>query len=178
MQQFDVVYRKNYISSELCDFLVNHYCQWETAKVDKGDVNESSRISQTCWVKDEFWQKAFFAVMQDINQTSFEFDIYAIEALQVTKYAAPGGKYEWHQDSNGYTPHTDDLVRKVSMSIALNEDYEGGEFMYLNSHEQKEVPLKKGDMVVFPSYLLHTVKPVTKGTRYSLVAWASGGPLK
>ena len=32
--------------------------------------------------------------------------------------------------------------------------------------------------IAFPSYVLHEVQPVTKGTRYSLVAWAAGKPFK
>ena len=31
-----------------------------------------------------------------------------------------------------------------------------------------------GTMILFPSYVLHRVSEVTKGTRYSLVGWAHG----
>ena len=31
-------------------------------------------------------------------------------------------------------------------------------------------------MIVFPSFVWHRVKPVTKGLRYSLVAWNLGQP--
>ena len=31
-----------------------------------------------------------------------------------------------------------------------------------------------GAMVLFPSYLLHRITEITKGTRYSLVGWAHG----
>ena len=33
---------------------------------------------------------------------------------------------------------------------------------------------KQGTLVLFPSYTLHEVKPVTKGVRYSLVGWYEG----
>ena len=36
------------------------------------------------------------------------------------------------------------------------------------------VTYEKGDIVIFPSYVLHRVSPVTKGVRHSLVAWANG----
>tara|TARA_R100000329_G_scaffold113215_1_gene92909 strand:- start:600 stop:1136 length:537 start_codon:yes stop_codon:yes gene_type:complete len=51
----------------------------------------------------------------------------------------------------------------------LNDDYEGGEFI-MNG---EKLTLKAGDLLVFPSNFLfpHVVHPVTKGTRYSLVAW-------
>ena len=36
----------------------------------------------------------------------------------------------------------------------------------------------RGSIIIFPSHLWHRVKPVTKGTRYSLVIWALGKPFK
>ena len=41
-----------------------------------------------------------------------------------------------------------------------------------------KIDLNKGDVVVFPSYFLHRVSPVTKGTRYSVVAWAVGNKIR
>ena len=37
----------------------------------------------------------------------------------------------------------------------------------------KEIQLKKGDVLVFPSNFLypHKVEPVTKGLRYSIISW-------
>ena len=36
----------------------------------------------------------------------------------------------------------------------------------------------KGSMVIFPSFVWHRVKPVTKGSRYSLVIWNLGRPFQ
>ena len=36
----------------------------------------------------------------------------------------------------------------------------------------------QGSLVIFPSFVKHRVKPVTKGTRYSLVIWNLGQPYK
>ena len=36
---------------------------------------------------------------------------------------------------------------------------------------------KTGSIIVFPSYMEHTIKPITEGTRYSLVIWFLGPPL-
>ena len=38
--------------------------------------------------------------------------------------------------------------------------------------------LLKGSIIVFPSFVWHRVKPVTKGVRYSLVVWHLGYPFK
>ena len=65
----------------------------------------------------------------------------------------------------------------------MNDDYEGGELEFkiltpMGTEQISTVKGKKGDVIVFPSYLLHRVKPVTKGTRYSVVAWFGGPPFK
>ena len=59
----------------------------------------------------------------------------------------------------------------LSILGVLNEGYEGGEFLFFDHHE---VPLKAGDIMVFPSNFMypHTVKEVTKGERYTFVSWA------
>jgi hypothetical protein len=52
----------------------------------------------------------------------------------------------------------------------LNNDYTGGELVFW---EDSIVPLKEGEIMIFPSNFLypHRVDMVTKGTRYSYVSW-------
>jgi predicted 2-oxoglutarate/Fe(II)-dependent dioxygenase YbiX len=52
----------------------------------------------------------------------------------------------------------------------LNDDFEGGDFLMFDG---KKLNLSAGDIVIFPSNFLypHGVTTVTKGTRYSFVAW-------
>jgi len=54
---------------------------------------------------------------------------------------------------------------------ALNDGYEGGEFWFSGL---QEVTLRAGDIVLFPANFMypHEVKEVTKGERYTFVAWA------
>jgi predicted 2-oxoglutarate/Fe(II)-dependent dioxygenase YbiX len=58
----------------------------------------------------------------------------------------------------------------LSVVGALNDDYEGGEFVMFND---KIIELKQGDILMFPSVFLypHEVKPVTKGIRDTFVSW-------
>ena len=37
-------------------------------------------------------------------------------------------------------------------------------------------PREQGSLVIFPSYAMHSVRPVTKGVRASLVLWLQGRP--
>jgi hypothetical protein len=58
----------------------------------------------------------------------------------------------------------------LSIVGLFNENYQGGEFKILN----KNVKLKTGDVIIFPSNFMypHGVNTITKGVRYSFVAWA------
>jgi PKHD-type hydroxylase len=78
-------------------------------------------------------------------------------------------------------------VRKISVTINLNApgDYEGGNLKFDHGfhtdgeqfHECEEIR-PQGSVIVFPSFLDHTVTPVTSGTRYSLVLWTLGQPFR
>ena len=68
-------------------------------------------------------------------------------------------------------------ARKLSVSVQLNasEEYEGGSFEIDQSGAPNALgPRSKGAMILFPSYVLHRVQPVTGGIRYSLVTWFVG----
>ena len=59
---------------------------------------------------------------------------------------------------------------RLSVSLALNEDYEGGDLFYTDAEgNAQNVSLRKGDAFVFGGDLMHGVRPVRKGVRYSLV---------
>ena len=80
--------------------------------------------------------------------------------------------YDWHIDRRPV--HQGEDEKKLSFSLILNENYEGGELEFKDSKENMSLNLNKGDMVIFPSFLEHRVKPVLNGTRISLVGWMVG----
>jgi predicted 2-oxoglutarate/Fe(II)-dependent dioxygenase YbiX len=58
----------------------------------------------------------------------------------------------------------------LSVLGALNDDFEGGEFVLFND---TSIKLPQGSIIIFPSNFLypHKVDPVKKGTRYTFVSW-------
>ena len=123
---------------------------------------------------------AIWPFMEVANELSGQmFDIERVEDIQVTKYKQ-GCFYEFHTDS--YSSHhfkdSHGKVRKLSMTVQLNDDYEGGEFQVARCCRGKlqieTMEKAKGTVIVFPSSLEHRVKKVTSGERYSLVAWFKG----
>tara|TARA_R100001460_G_scaffold71998_1_gene112693 strand:+ start:701 stop:1246 length:546 start_codon:yes stop_codon:yes gene_type:complete len=91
-----------------------------------------------------------------------------ISQIDLLKYNS-GGKYEVHTDHYSHT------TRHLSIIINLNDNYEGGDLIFTDQKEKeiKRLKLNKGSIVFFPSNFMypHSIQPITKGTRYSIVAW-------
>ena len=116
-------------------------------------------------------------IVLNLNEKFFKFDLFGLnEGFQFTNYKAPSGKYGKHVDRGINTP-----VRKLSISIQLTEpkEYEGGELKLYDGEEEGTIMDKaQGTLIMFPSYVLHEVMPVTKGERNSLVTWVTGKQFK
>ena len=148
------------------------------------------RISDIKWLDNQWVYDLVFPYMTTANkEAGWLFDIKSAETPQLTKYKKEGF-YSWHAD--GRADHLsvydsskgkflDGYVRKLSMSILLNEDFGGGNFQFINVYNGKikiQTPDFKGtgSIIVFPSCIEHRVAPITRGTRYSLVTWFLGPP--
>jgi PKHD-type hydroxylase len=149
----------------------------DTATVFNGD--SLCRKSRTSWLSPADGNEWIFQKLTDtamfLNDRFFKFDLLGFaEGIQFTEYESPGGKYDPHVDSmyNG-------KIRKLSISVQLSDEneYEGGDVI-CNYGNEVVMPRTQGTALAFPSYALHGVKPVTKGTRYSLVAWITGPQFK
>jgi len=105
------------------------------------------------------------------NQQAWKFDITRANQCDYLKY-----------DVNGhYHAHTDTFIdpevkecRKLTVLAFLNDDFEGGRLFIQNGYEKIYPPQKTGTILVFPSFMLHGVEPVTKGIRRSIVTWMVG----
>jgi len=94
---------------------------------------------------------------------------FKVNTLQILKYNV-GGHYKVHSDMGSRTP------RSLSFIYLVNDNYEGGDLIFFSpvSNKQIKIKNKKNTLIVWPSNFLypHGVTPVTKGVRYSVVAWA------
>jgi PKHD-type hydroxylase len=154
---------------------------------------KKKRDSNIVWMNDRWIYKEIQPYVNQANRNAgwnFEWDWS--ESCQFTKYAK-GQYYDWHCDSwdKPYLEEgpTKGKIRKLSVTVSLSDskDYKGGEleFDFRNEDPDKKPNMKKcteilpkGSLVVFPSFVWHRVKPVTKGVRYSLVIWNLGYPFK
>lgn len=117
-------------------------------------------------------ERYVFNMVSTVNAEFFGFDLAMVQNLQHTTYRK-GAFYKTHVDVYWETgEETPVYDRKLSISIQLNDpsQFEGGDLIINN----QVVKLRKGQIVVFPSYVPHEVTKVTKGIRKSLVAWIWG----
>lgn len=137
------------------------------------------RSSRIMWLaedkKFDYLYKELSNVITHVNDHCYKYSLYGFESFQYSEYhAEDSGHYTWHIDNSvrGGQQH----VRKLSFSAGLNDEseYEGGELQFWLGPEPVSYRLKKGQIIVFPSYLLHRVTPVTKGVRKTLVGWSRG----
>lgn len=146
--------------------------------------NQKIRKSNVVWTDEKWIYHVIHPYVHKANeQAGWNFQWDFSESCQFTKYNL-NQYYDWHRDS---LDNNSERVRKLSVTCQLNDpcEYEGGDLEFdqrnynpddrdYNKHIFKCNNLKKGSVVVFPSYMWHRVKPVTKGVRYSLVIWNCG----
>ena len=142
------------------------------------------RNSFIVWLDEPWISQTVFPFVEIANkEAKWDFNLTGAESLQFTKYVGSLNQhYDWHTDSG--KKHAN---RKLSFVIQLSdpETYVGGQFLINteNSKNKKDIGFsetwsKKGTMLFFPSFIKHTVTPVVKGTRYSLVGWCTGPRFK
>ena len=170
----------------------------EEKKLNKDEIKniQRRRNSDLVWLKENWIYKELHPYIHEANKNaSWNFEWNYSESMQFTKYKL-NQYYDWHCDSREkpYDRKGPDngMIRKLSMTCQLTDgsEYEGGElefdFRNYDPHMREEVKhlkqakeiLPKGSIIVFPSFVWHRVKPVTKGVRYSLVMWNLGYPYK
>lgn len=122
----------------------------------------------------DFFFERISKTVQSLNAKNYNFDLAGIfEPFQYLQYdCSILGHYDSHVDSGAMNTPT----RKISIVIQMSDpsEYEGGELQLFTHSEPYSVSKKKGRLVIFPSYMLHRVTPVTKGLRKTIVGWISG----
>ena len=150
--------------------------------VRKSKVSFLEKLShpELNWVFDKF---NYF--ISNLNDAYYNFNLNGYHAFQYTEYDSDySGTYNYHIDMflNGFDEKMAETLmysetRKLSVVLFLSEptSYEGGEFsIKLGETQEMFIEQKKGKLICFPSFLLHKVHPLTKGTRKSIVIWVEG----
>jgi PKHD-type hydroxylase len=145
-------------------------------RLGAGQNDPNIRRSQTVfldkaeygWLYRRLWETAV-----ELNRMFFCVDISDVEGnVQLARYdSSDSGFYDWHTDFGDVAPR-----RKISISVQLSDsgDYDGGDLELLYRGQPAVAERERGTIIAFPSWVLHRVTPVTRGERWSLVAWITG----
>lgn len=109
------------------------------------------------------------------NREGFGFDLTEFgESAQIAHYGAEReGHFDWHSDIGAGVWAA---RRKLTVVVQLSDpvEYAGGVLEIRPDSNVQAMPQAQGTAVVFPSFVLHRVTPVTEGRRWSLTLWAHG----
>lgn len=118
----------------------------------------------------------------------FGFEVHGMkdnDPTYVMRYAT-GDHFTWHVDDGLAEPPLG--TRKLSFSLQLSDpnDYDGGDLEFAtysplvdpDAPPPSQVFRQRGALVVFPSFMLHRISPITRGTRYAMVGWVHGPPFR
>jgi PKHD-type hydroxylase len=140
--------------------------------IRKSDIKWMHPNDRSFWVYERMGKLA-----EQANSELWKFNLSSvIDSIQYTVYYEGGGHYGWHMDIGpGSINH-----RKISCTIQLSDpdEYEGGDFEIWTGGNFKTAERKQGCAILFPSFLMHRITPITKGTRRSLVLWMGGDSYK
>lgn len=109
----------------------------------------------------ELRQRVLRRVVPEIRK-AFQFEVTRMERYIVAAYSQQhGGHFRPHRDNTTRgTAH-----RRFALSINLNDDYDGAELGF-PEFGGRTYRIGSGGAMVFSCSLLHTVKPIRRGTRY------------
>jgi len=165
----------------LCDMILNEYQNddsWQNATIGTGQLKLDKRNCETLGlsfpcniVKNETVRKNLDSEVHFFVSKAMSFYSNKYKVMCETDTGYDLLKYK---EGGFFTQHIDESPinnRTVSLSINLNDDYEGGEFAFFD--REKVIKLEKGDILMFPSNYIypHEIMPILKGTRYSIVTW-------
>jgi len=162
------------------DYVSKHTNKFQKSQVEQEElsVDAKERITDIMWLDEDVDQiNTVYQKVQNLifnlNNSHYKFSISMLEPLQYSQYDSnQGGHYDWHYDTMMRNPGQN--IRKLSFSLGLNSDYEGGELEFFSKKRDIKYKLGLGDFVMFPSFIPHKVHPVTKGIRKTLVGWIHG----
>ncbi|CAB4133681.1 PiuC Uncharacterized iron-regulated protein [uncultured Caudovirales phage] len=124
-------------------------------------------------LKNRWIFERFTGLVNNANERFFKFELSRLESLQYTVYNE-GQYYKEHMDMGYRNPNN--AIRKLSFTLQLTnpDEYEGGDLIIKHGSTPDVARKNRGAITFFPSYIMHEVTPVTRGTRKSIVGWVTG----
>ena len=160
---------KSVLSDEICDIIIEEGLKREQteAGIDEDNKKSKGRSTTVSFLSNKTIDEFIRRYVKNANDGVFR--IEDSEDLQFATYNV-GDFYGWHKDSN----RDNSRILSVTVQLSDPDSYEGGDIQIKDFIAERA----RGTIIVFNSNLLHRVHEVTAGTRYSLVQWYSGEPVR
>lgn len=167
------------LPNALSSFYINKYNseneKWEDAPTINGIEKQIRDTKKIQLPTNKGLAAELAGIGLNANNFRWKFNISHCNQAEILKYDKEG-KFASHIDTSFRDEGSE--TRKITVLGILNDEYEGGK-LYLQVGPNKIYPQQnKGDVIIFPSFFLHGVEPVTSGVRKSVVAWLVGEPFK
>ena len=139
-------------------------------QIRRAELSWLDDLPQASWVMDRM-----IRLVAEANRESFGFDLSEFaESPQVARYGAEReAHFDWHTDIGSGALAA---KRKLTIVVQLSDpqDYTDGTLELRPDSTIRLAPRDRGTAVLFPSFVLHRVTPVSTGTRWSLTLWSHG----
>ena len=144
---------------------------WEDGKKTAGShaskVKNNLQLNRNSEVSKKYSQLIKKRILENQLIKSFSLP-KIIHGIMFTKSSQNMG-YGRHIDNPFMSTGRSDL--SFTISLTNKENYEGGELVIETINSEKEFKLDAGQMIIYPSTFLHSVKEVKTGERVVCVGW-------
>jgi len=142
-------------------------------------VKQNEELARQSPLHEQLNQMLMPALLQNPEYQAFAFPI-KIATPFYARYTQ-GMSYGLHVDDPVMGPMNGRYRSDISTTIFLNDDYEGGDLVIMDTFGERRIKPTAGDAIVYPSTSLHEVTEVVSGERLVAVLWAQSmikDPLK
>jgi hypothetical protein len=189
-----MVYQEVIFTKEECDIIINYKKKyqsflvtptWSLLKNTRTVYHKENDFNGVNYEKGKDWEKKYnvwdvplddetkwfyykiYNWFVDVSGVLIDKDIYFNEtgsAHKLHEYTV-GDKFDLHIDKN-----ENNLDRIWNLGIQLNSEYDGGDYIcYDELNNPLYISKEVGNVVAYTSDVLHEIKEITQGVRYSLV---------
>lgn len=177
------VLRENCFSKKSCEQIIKSFEKNDEKIIDAALVGDrvDKSIRDTKKIQATFDQgigATLAGVALAANYDQWNFNITHSNQCEYLRYDK-NGHFNSHVDTFfADVSHRAADMRKLTVILFLNDDYEGGK-LYLQIGSERLYPdTSPGNVIIFPSFFLHGVEPIISGIRRSVVTWMAGPYLK
>lgn len=154
----DILQSTSLFSKEECDIILSYSTSFKPSgiRLNGSDVITEYRISENCYINNPDLNALLLSKLSSLN-------IISIPRVEILKYEI-GSKFRLHRDRDEQKKEFLHRYKTLIIQLSDQQEYTGGELVI----EGTEATKKIGSVIVFNSKLLHEVKELTSGLRYSL----------